>query len=146
MHVQANNQLDACLIAQRNAGILVENLVRLAKQAQLRSCYSLLFDEALEISEVATERSGQHHRFYNRTNLHIHFCGTAEKRIEKEDADAEIIGISLPDDAPVRHAYNNLCLACDFPAVDDGRAGEARIIDSVDLGNGSEEAGKILET
>ena len=146
MHVQANNQLDARLIAQRNAGILVENLVRLAKQAQLRSCYSLLFDEALEISEVATERSGQHHRFYDRTNFHSHFCGAAEKRIEKDDADAEIIGNGLPGDAPVRHAHNNLYLACDFFAVDDGRAGEARIIDSVDLGNGSDEARKVLET
>ena len=112
----------------------------------MRSCCSLLFHESLEVLEITTKRIGQHLRFYDRTNFHIHFCGTAEKRIEKDDADAEIIGNGLPGDAPVRHTHGDLYPACDFSAVDDGRAGEARIIDSLDLGNGSDEAGKILET
>ena len=112
----------------------------------LRSFFSAaVFDVHFKVSEVMTKRPGQHNGFDDRTDFHSHSCSAAGKLIERDNADAEVLGNSLPGDPTVGYAHYDLDVALNFFAIDDRRAGEARVIDLVDASDGRDKPREFFE-
>jgi hypothetical protein len=89
------------------------------KDREGSSSCSFSFNKPFEVAEIAAQRTGKHHRFYDGANFHSHPRGVVVERVEKHDADAKMIGHRLPCDPAVRNAHDYLDLACHFFAIDD---------------------------
>jgi hypothetical protein len=110
----------------------------------VQSC-RLPFHETFEVTQIAAQRSSQHHWFEDCTDFDRQSCRSTGERIEEHDTDAKIIGDCLPRDSPVRNAHDEGDMTVRFSPTDNDGAGEACAVDPVDLPDGTDKAWKLFE-